>query len=261
MVKTMDSTHFSFNGIKSEDMGISLVKLESNLTEEMFMAEREINMETIAGNPIPYVYDISETPFKISLTLAKLGDNNLWTLEERSRIARWLGVKKFAEFYSGDNPSKIYFLTYSGGINLRTNGSLQGYLTVEFQSVSPYMYTPIIRKIWNLDSITAATVVEIDNEGDTLLYPDRMRIYKVGAGSLSIQNLMDGGREFKFTGLSDKEELLVQNKLRSITTSKPDTLRYDNFNNNYLRLVTGLNRLVVTGACAIELLYRCEKLA
>lgn len=252
----MDSIYFSFDGIKNEDMGVYPIRTESGMVTEFFMAERSIQMEQIAGNPIPYVYGITESPFTLKMTLGKLG-NDIWTIEERRKIARWLGVKKFAEFYSTDDVNKIYFLTYTGGIDITTNGASQGYITVEFQSVSPYMYSPIIKKAYRLTTNTS--VLEIYNEGDTTLYPDELYIKKVGNGDLSIVNTMDGGREFKFANLVDSEELTINNKLRDIQTNRP-TPRYDSFNRNYLRLVTGLNVLEITGKCDIALRYRYERL-
>ena len=63
-----------------------------------------------------------------------------------------------------------------------------------------------------------------------------IEIIKVDTGDLAINNLSDYGDEFKFTGLTDKEELIVDCEHQEISVNLTNTWRYDNFNDKYLTL-------------------------
>jgi len=170
-----------------------------------------------------------------------------------------LDVKKFCPMFSTDDVNKIYYLKLEGSSELYTNGNQQGYITCTFRSLSPYTYSSIYQKNYDLSTITAPTIITFENLGDNVLYPQEMWIKKYGAGNFQIKNLSDGGRIFLFTGLSDLEEVYVQNQERYISTSLAGTNRYDSFNGNYLKMIPyGINQLEVTGAAKIVLKYRFE---
>lgn len=251
----MDSVFFTYDGVKSEDMDVWLVNMQNGLIGETFLSEREIVSETIFGNPIPYVYGIQHKPFSLKLTIA-LRDGKLWTTEKRREIARWLDVRRFAEFYSADDVDKRYFLMLEGGSELFTNGAKQGYVDLTFRSISPYCYSPVYDKWYDLSSISGPKTVAFDNLGDTDLYPHEMWIEKRGNGPFQIKNLSDGGRLFAFASLQDGETVYVQNDDRHIATSLANTHRFDAFNGNYLKLVYGKNELEISGAAKIKLRYR-----
>lgn len=244
----MDSLYFVYDGIKSEDMGVYLINTSSGMKPEPFLSEREILSESIPGNDTPYFYGVSKLPLKFPLTLSPL--DGLWTIEKRRKIARWLDNGKFNEFYTTDDVDKRYYIMFDSAVDLETNTNSQGYITVNFTSHSPYAFSPMMQKRFNLSTITSPTVIEIENNGDEIVKPE-LWIYKVGKGDISIRNLSNGGSEFKFINIEDKEELYVDNKNRHIETDMPLTYRFDDFNHNYLELVRGKNRLEVTGACKL----------
>lgn len=248
----MDSIYFHYNGKHSEDIGVYLVNLDSGLKTTRFLAERTIISEQIPDNPIPYVYGVQDSPLNFTLTLSCL--DNKWTFEKRREVARWLDTKQFEEFYSEDNPSKRYYFMYEGGIDLTYGGELTGYIQVQMRNISPYTYSPVYTKIIDC-SLQDITEFTFTNDGDDLLYPE-LEIYKVGAGDLSIINFTNGGKEFKFTGLADKETVYVDNLNHHIESDLGNILRYDNFNHNYLELPTGVNTLKVIGKCRVKIKYQ-----
>lgn len=253
----MHSIYFSFDGIKSVDMGIYLVHLNSDLVTDPFLGERQIISESIVGNDIPYIYNVQTNPLQVTLTLSCL--EGYWTLDKRRELARLLDQKKFCEFYSTSNIDKLYYLQYIGGIDISTNRALQGYLTVKFINISPYTYSPVYSTVKDFSLITEPTLFEFTNSGDNPLYPE-MWIQKIGSGDLSIRNFSNGGQEFKFVNLLDSEVVYIDNRPNHhyIETDLVNTYRYDNFNGNYLKLPRGVNRLEITGACKIKFLYQFE---
>jgi phage-related protein len=254
-VNELISEYFEYDGKKSQDIGVLLVRTDSGLIGEPFLPNREIITETIPHSPIDFVYELRDRPFSIQITLA-LDNGLLWTTEKRREVARWLSVGKFAPFYSVDDINKIYFLSLESNSELLTNGVQQGYINVTFKSISPYAYSPFLTTIKDLSTITSPTQFTFENNGDLDLYP-QMEIKKIGAGDISIKNLSDGNREFLFTGLNDLETLTIYNLERIIETDIVDTFRYDNFNGNYLKLKAySVNTLEITGQCELKFNYR-----
>ena len=248
----MNSEYFVFDGINSSELGVYLVNVESGLLTHKFLAEKEIISETIQGNDMPYVYGNTKRPLVINITLSTL--DGKWTFEKRRELARLLDVDYFAKFYRADEQSKIYYLQYIGGIDLTHNACENGYLTMQMQNISAYTYSPVYIETILHDGVTPE-IYNFTNNGDANLYPE-MSITKIGDGDLSIVNLSNGGKEFKFTGLLDNEILTVDNLNHDIETDVPLTTRYDNFNNEYLELPRGVNRLEVSSPCEITFRYQ-----
>lgn len=254
----MNSTDFFYNGKYSSELGIYLVSVESGLKNTPFLAEKEIISETIPENDIPYIYETRSRPLILNVTLSTL--DNLWTIEKRREVARWLDTKSHEEFYSADDINKIYYLQYIGGIDLTHNSAEQGYITIQMQNISPVAYSPVYTEIHDLSSITSPTVIEFKNNGDSTLYPE-LWLQKIEAGDVSIKNLSDGGREFKFTTLADQETVYIDNRphRHHIETDLANTYRYDNFNDMYLELLPySINRLEITGKCKLKFQHQFE---
>lgn len=244
----MDSVYFYFNNRKSSELGIYLVNIESGLKSTRFLSEKQIISEVIAGNDVPYVYGAQRSPLTFTLTLACLEEK--WTIDKRREIARWLDTDTFEEFYSTDCIDKRYYFRYQGGIDLTHNGSEDGYIQVEMINIAPYAYSPVQQKRFDMSSITSPTIIEVENNGDGILTPE-IWIEKINDGNLSLINLNDSGKEFKFTNLYSNEAVYVDCKLRHIETDMVDMYRYDSFNGNYLKLLQGKNRIQVSSPCKL----------
>lgn len=254
----MDSVYFYYNTKKSSDMEIYLVSIEKGMKSTPFLAEKEVISETIPNSDFQYIYGAKRKPLVFNLTLSTL--EGYWTFEKRRELARWLSTDTFEKFYSGDNPEKIYFLQYIGGVDLTHNSNQQGWIQIQMLSNSPYAYSDYQTQIHDLSSITSPTIINFSNKGDNALYPE-MWIQKIGAGDISIKNLTNSGKEFKFTGLLDNETVYIDNRPqhRHIETDLANTYRYDNFNGNYLDLLPySMNRLEITGKCKITFRYQFE---
>lgn len=249
----MDSIYFYYNGRKSSDLGIYLVSVENGLKSTPFLADKQIISEKIAGNDIPYIYGVERNPLQFNLTLSCL--EGKWTFEKRRELARWLDVDTFEEFYSTDNIDKRLYLQYQGGIDLTHNGCEEGYIQVDMVNISPYAYSPFQEKLFDLSDISSPTVIDIMNNGDSSCYPE-IWIKKIDDGDIEIKNLSNSGKLFKFESLVNDETVYVDNQHRHIETDLPLVYRHDNFNNEYLELVRGNNRLEVNGSCQIKFMYQ-----
>jgi phage-related protein len=241
----MLSTDFFYNGKKSIDLGVYLVKLNNDYTVTPFLADKEIVEEEIAGNDKPYYFGVKRKPLKLKLILSCLEDQ--WTIDKRRDLARWLNVNSYELFYSLDNPNKWYYCQYVGGIDLNYLGTLQGYIEVEMRCDGSYPYSPIYGKVLTFSETTEPQIFEFTNDGDLDLQP-QLWIEKVGDGDIEIQNLTYGDLPmFKFTGLLNQETVYIDNENEIIETDLTGHYRYVNFNDGYLSLKRGVNRLKVTG--------------
>jgi len=96
--------------------------------------------------------------------------------------------------------------------------------------------------------------ITIYNKGDVDMSPE-MWIQKYGDGDIKLIH-RHTGEVFEFTGLKDQEEIYVDNENEDIITNIPGIYRYDNFNDNYLRLPRGRNDFQVVGNFKLQLRYR-----
>ncbi|MFD0712299.1 hypothetical protein [Paenibacillus sp. GCM10027626] len=253
---SFNSMNFSYDGIRNDVMGVSLISMSSGFIEKSFFGDREIISASVPGNHTPYIYGERIQPFRIKLQLSPL--DGCWTSELKSKIARWLNNGKFNEFYSTDDINRRYFVTYVGSPALFTTALNQGYIEVEFSNIDCYVRSPVMEKIYH--NTTGAIEVEITNLGDTTIFPN-LHIHKVGTGKIEIRNRSNGNSLSSINGLLDKELLYINGKEKYIESSISNTYRYKDFNGNYPSLVYGVNRIQINGACKIKFDYRYEFLS
>jgi phage-related protein len=249
-----ESIHFSYDGITSEQMGLLNVRVDtSGFYEEQFLADRELYEISIRGNERPYFQGIKRAPLTLSLSFAFEDTYDEAKIRE---VARWLNAEYYKPFFTLDAPDRIYYCMLTSSSKLLHNGLLSGYITIEMRCDSPYTYTPqYLSPLYDYSTnVVNGTNLTFTNFGDTICRPE-VWIVKVGDGDVSIINNTDGGREFKFTGLSDGETVYVSSEREHIETDKSNTYRYDNFNDNYLKMVRGVNSLVVKGNCKVQFRY------
>lgn len=245
----MLSTDFYFNGVKSTDLGVYLVKLSTDFTKTPFLFEKEIIEESITGRDKPYFYGINKKPLTLKLVLSCV--DGYWTYEKRRELARWLCTDNYELFYSTDNIEKWYYCQYVGGIDLSINSILQGYIEVEMRCDSPYAYSPIFTKDIDLSNVETPVVFEFENLGDVDLKPE-MWITAIDT-NIKIENLTYANiPPFEFNDILNNETIYIDNENEIIETDLSDTYRYDNFNDNYLILKRGVNRLQITGKCKLS---------
>lgn len=98
-------------------------------------------------------------------------------------------------------------------------------------------------------------IIVFDNKGDAECEPE-IWITKTGAGDLSLMNLSDRNKEFKFTNLNHNETVYVNSEREYIETDLPHVYRYSQFNDHYLKVPQGKNILRVKGNAKIQFRYQ-----
>ena len=248
----MIGTDFFFNGEKSVNKGVSIIKLSSGFLPSPFLPSKEIHEEYIKGRDKPYYYGSSKRPIQLKLVLSCL--DNEWTFEKRREIARWLNTKDYVEFYTINEPFKKYYVQYVGGVNLTTQSSMHGYLEVTLRCDSAYAYSSIYQDEY--ECLDNETSIEFLNYGDCDLLPE-IWISKVDNGDITIKNESHADvYDFKVTDLLHDEILYVNNENEQIITNIHDIYRYDKHNGTYLVLKRGNNKLTIVGKCKITFRYQ-----
>lgn len=255
MIKS--SICFSYDGKYSKDYGIYNININTDFYTEPYLPKRSIKEVTTRWNSKPYFQNIALEPLSFQLTFGFL---DTWDDSKIREVARWLSPDYYKPLFFEEDIDRIFYCMPIDDINIIHNGLKQGYITLTFRCDSPYSYTrQYITPLYDYSDNPNGSILSISNNGDTLLYPE-IWISKVGNGDVSIINQTNGNMEFKFTDLFDNEMVYVDNENQYIESSISDTLRYDNFNNNYLELVYGINNLFVVGNCKLQFRYRFKRL-
>lgn len=265
-----ESLYFSFANRKSTDYNIVNVSVsDGGLFEEQVISNKSINEISVRGNDTPYFINVKNEPKTIQLSFAFLDTWNEDLIEE---VLQWLNVGFYEPLSFGGDLDRVYYAMPVDGINLIHNGLKQGYLTLNMRCNSPYSYsheqiTPWIEcknvnggtfispYQWIEAGVPDGTIIEFYNLGHYNLYPE-IWIKKNKDGDVTINNLTNKNKEFKFTNLKDQEEIYIDCENEIIETSLENVYRYDDFNDNYLELVYGKNLLKVAGNVNLKFRYR-----
>ncbi|WP_051567235.1 phage tail domain-containing protein [Priestia flexa] len=245
-----DSLEFTHNGVHSSQLGIINVNVEGGLFDEVFMASKTIRETTIVGRHKPYFQGVEYSPLTFPITLYF---ENGYTSDSIREVARTLCTDYYAPLIFSKNTERIFFATFVDEGRLVHNGCNEGYITLTVRCNSPFTYSHIIDSPEH--HVKNEGLIEFVNNGDLPIKP-QITIYKVGKGSLSIKNLSNHDEPFVFDELEDKEIVYIDNEEEEIETNLPLTYRYDNFNEQFLEMERGVNRLLVTGSCVIKITYQ-----
>lgn len=243
----------------STDLNIINVNLDGGLFQEFFIPAREIKETFIRGSKKPFFHGIDSKPLEFTLSFAFENSFNKNTLNGRHQklreLARWLNKPYYIPFgIVGDD--RIFYVTPINDNELYHNGMQEGYVTIDFRCDAPWAYSKIKNRILN-GLPDSSSLCEFNNNGDLDIFPE-IWILKHTAGNFTIVNETIG-QEFKFVNLLDNEQVYVHNEKQYIESNRPNIYRYDDFNNNYLKLIPGINRLNIYGASDVVIRYQ-EKL-
>lgn len=248
----LESNHFTFNGIHSKDKGVVIGSPNGGLYKESFLPTRKINEQKISGNPIPFFQSVDEETlsFPLSIYLEE------WKHRNNARdIARWLYTDYYKPLTFDSNPDLIFYAMFTNKSELSHNGIQDGYVTLNVQTKSPYMYS----QNHEVDYIVSDSLdINIYNNGDLPLYITA-ELQKVGNGTVSILN-KDSNEEFIIRELLDGEIVYLDFKYESAISSLEERLRRylgDNTNDGWFSIPEESTAdILITGTCNIKIKYQ-----
>lgn len=248
----MISTSFIYDGISSDEMGISLARLNGGMIDKTYVSGKEI-LEQFPNNSLyPHFFGIKYQPLTFSLVFTC--EDDLMDSTKLFEVANWLCQNEYKPFISSDNPSIQYYCMAINQASFMTNGLNQGYFELEFRCRDGFGWTIPIVEAFDFTGISTTQTIELTNYSNVLdyYYPE-IEFTLTGTNTgLSLVNTNDGGREFAFTGLNTTEEIYTDGQKR-IILSDTGLNRFNKFNNKFFRLKKGVNNIQVTGECILNI--------
>ena len=245
----MESKHFVYDGVKSKEMGIYIVRIGGGGASSPFFGGQTPKEERLAKKLTPYVYGMDYTPIEFTLTLSPLDEE--WTPKKREEIGKWLVTESYKPFQTDDDMGKVYYAMVTSAPDF-TLFSQKGYIEVNFKTTSPYA--------WTLPRITEHSVPEGDgvvlewlNKSNIsgLYYPE-IEIELLGNNrEIEVRNLSNGGKGFSIKDLHKHQTLAIDNENEFLKSSLEGDNLFKKFSGDWLGLVYGVNRIEVKGACKI----------
>lgn len=139
----LEGIHFSYDGVKSSDVGLINCQIDGGMFEETFVANRKILETKIAGNDKPYFIGVEYDPLEFDLVFAFEYGYDETKIRD---VAKWLCQSYYKPFYTIDNPNRIFYCMMEGDSSLIHNGAKEGYIKLKFRCDSSYSYQPITNK-------------------------------------------------------------------------------------------------------------------
>lgn len=246
------STDFIYDNIRSEDMGIYLVSIESGMKRQNFGVTQSIREEKVPNKDIPYFFGVDKEVQSIPFTVCKLDGDKIFSYEERTRICRWLCKQSYKPLISNDNPFIIYYAIFTSGESYN-NYSDDGYINLEMRLNAPYGFSPIMEEFYDLSDNTTKTTITLENRSNIIeYYKPVIEITLVDVTTeVKLRNISVEGEEFTLQNLQQGETICIDNDREKIKSDKAQ-YRLNNFNKKWLKLIYGENQIEVTGKCLLR---------
>lgn len=249
-----DSMYFIYNNIKSEDMNLWNVNINSGLLEEQLLGNRIILETTIRGKNSPYFKEIQWEPLTIPVTFSF---KDSFSNDDLAKLMYIFTPEYYKPLQFSNDLNKIYYAIPIDANTLTHNAVQNGFLTLNFRCKYPWAMSSIYERIYDCTS-AEETNIKFTNNGYMKLLP-QLYIEVADdniAGNVSIFNLSNANKEFAFTNLNPGETVFIDNDTGLITTDQINAFRYDNHNNVFLELYRGVSNLKVVGKCIIKFKYQ-----
>ena len=257
----MESMYFIFDGVKSSDMGLQIMRIDQGdgFIETPYWGSANINEQTSGKKISPHFYGVDREPISFLLQFVLVDEYMQpmeWTPQERFKIAKWLLHDTYKEFQTSDDLGKRYFALAESQTDLHLINT-QGYIEIEFRTNSPYAWSPVYIDNFDLSDNINTQIIEIENKSNVLKhYNPIIEIELIGdATAIQLTNMSNGGKTMKFEGLDSGEIVSIDCENKIIKSSIFGSNPFSKFNVDgkryWMDLVYGVNQIEITGACKV----------
>lgn len=248
----MKNTDFIFDSVNSSEMGLYIVSIDGGLHSDTVYGGQNIIEERVGKKPNPYFLRTEKEPIEFEVTFSLL--DGKWTPEKRFEIAKWLIHDDYKSFQTVDDLGKFYYAMVINPWELEYAGDDKGYVRVTFRTDAYHAWSPVYFQTFDLRNNLTTTNIILENKSnvDKYYYPKLEFTLDGDSTGISLINLNDGGREFKFENLFEGETVGADNEKKIIKSDLADVYRLNNFNKKWLRLAYGQNNIQVTGKCILK---------
>ena len=248
-------THFSYNGIDSDSMGVMIINNPSgNGIREIQHGVARTIIES-KNRDKSYYNRVEAQPLAINGLTIGLMDGQFFDEDKRKELVEWLFQDDYKPFISEDNPDLIYNVIFLDSKRNDTS-NLQGWLSVDMRcsDPTPYMDNTYIYDSLLINNPSTGTTINIMNLCNCYKYYCPKLIFTLqGADTgVSFQNVTNNNQTLIFSGLNQGEAITINNDSKLITSSLGISRVY-NCNRNWMSLVRGLNTIKVIGKCKLTI--------
>lgn len=255
------SIDFIFNNIQSTELGLKLVKIQTDGTKENFVSSRSLNVDRLKSsqnNYNTYLYGITAQPMQFTV---EFGSEEILTQDKIDEISRVFFLNDFAPFVPMDNNHVYNCIAISGSLNVYGNGHS---FSIDFENDSPFSTSDWYQETFDLNSLVTPQTITISNLGNIPMYLYLEIIPKTTGQNIKIINTTNSGMFIRFTTdtnnnqLQANEIISVDFKKNKITTNTLGQYRYANLSSDseFFECVVGNNVLSVENPCVINAYYR-----
>jgi len=248
---------FEFNGIRSSEFGLQIVRLDSGMFGVPMVSSKGIVEDEVTRSLSPYFYRAKYQPLTFKLTFTTL--DGVMDTDTLYKICGWLFTSTYKPFISSEKPSVMLYCMGINQSDFITNGLNSGYFEIEFRARDPYYLTLPSVQTFDLSDNETETMIQIinySNIGQDYYYPEVEFELLDNSTGIQIYNINDGNRLFGFSGLNLLEKIYVDNH-KKIIISESNSYRFDKLTGRrWLRLTRGVNNLRVVGKCNLQ--FRCQ---
>ncbi len=245
----MQSSEFSFNGIQSYDKGFMNIRMGSETAKRPIVGSRKPNVSNYSNKGVYFLQSVEKEPIEFELLIAPTEDKK-WTRELYNEVVSWLVHDEFKEFYSGDDPHKMYYAIckdYLSWEGLNDYGAI------------PFSFTTNANHAWTIPERmvvknSGTKFIDIENKSvfNTNFYPLIAIKKNTSKGNVSITNYTNNKFALELKNISENEIIVIDNEYRIIyAKDNPRNVYGQSFNKNWFYLVKGNNHIEIKGDCEV----------
>lgn len=245
----MQSSEFSFNGIQSYDKGFMNIRMGSKTAKRPIVGSRKPNVSNYSNKGVYFLQSVEKEPIEFELLIAPTEDKK-WTRELYNEVVSWLVHDEFKEFYSGDDPHKMYYAIckdYLSWEGLNDYGAI------------PFSFTTNANHAWTIPERmvvknSGTKFIDIENKSvfNTNFYPLIAIKKNTSKGNVSITNYTNNKFALELKNISENEIIVIDNEYRIIyAKDNPRNVYGQSFNKNWFYLVKGNNHIEIKGDCEV----------
>lgn len=252
---------FIFDGIPCETYDLMLYDIGKETQGDTSFAHTVTIEEEAVGNRWrPLFYGVKyekklEFSMVFGVDLQRIEQNQYLDRSELDAIATWLAGHDRYKTLEIDQVDMhgIYYKCIIDDLQVISFGNIPYALKATVVCDGPYAYKAPAEQIYNVNGNTTVTFFN-ESSHNGYLYPN-VEIIPNSQGDISIINLSDSNREFRFDDIPDGVSLLFVNNDTMVITGVGITNPYKHFNFNFLRLKRGENKLRLSGNFQLKLHY------
>ena len=247
---------FIYDGIPSELYGLYIASIDSQaINSSMGSSAMDIYEQKIYRKSKPLFFGMSPSQ-KLQFDFSAFSEDEI-DADTFSLIQKWLFSSRSYKRFAIDqiDIQNIYFnAIFNDPKIVRVGNLIKGFsCSVQCDSPFAWRYPATINYVFTESTVNATKV--FNNESDdsgAYLYPSLVITMNNIAGFVTIINQNDDNRKFSFGEASplSANEVLTIDCGNQIVSSSTGLKRLDKFNKKFLRLVPGVNTLLITGNVA-----------